>query len=125
MSKEHYEDRPFKISINEGETDSGIYPNGFDGGKTETAWVDIVDDETESIRAHVYVQVHRQPIPHTESEERTFKEDHVSLNPLDLDKGESLPTKTVEQLLDDTDAVEYLRHICSERDRQDRFSEEE
>lgn len=125
MSKDYYEDRPFKISVSEGSTDSGISPNGFDGGKTETAWVDIVDDETESIRARVQVQVHRQPIPHTESEERTFKEDDVLLDPLDVDTGESLSARTEEQLLDDTDAVKHLRSICSRRDIEDRLSEEE
>lgn len=65
MAIDDYKDRTFRISVNEDGASSGIEFNSFDGGKTETVWVDIIDDETESLRARVSVQVHRQPIPHT------------------------------------------------------------
>ena len=125
MAIDDYRDRPFRISENEDGADGGIEFNPFDSGKTETAWVDIVDDETETLRARVSVQVHRQPIPHTDSEERVFSENDVSVELFDVNKDEEVPEEIIEKLLDETDALQHLRGICSAEDQEDRFSEEE
>ena len=124
MAIDDYKDRTFRISENEDGADDGIESNPFDNGKTETAWVDIVDDETETLRARVSVQVHKQTIPHTDSEERFFSKDNVSIQLFDVDDDE-IPEDILEKLLDETGALEHLRDICSAEDQEARFDEEE
>jgi len=117
MSLDDYKERPFRLSENSDGVDGGIEFNAHDSGKTETAWVDIVDDETESLRARVSVQVNKQPIPHTEDEQRILSESNVSVELFDADSGDDVSDEVSEKLLDETDAVQHLQRICSDKDQ--------
>lgn len=124
MSVDYYKDRPFRVSENEDGVVSGIEMNPCDSGKTETAWVEIIDDETESISARVTVQVHKQAIPHTESEKRIFSEEDLTIELLNLDEGAVVSSEIIQKLLDETDAVKHLHRICFNEDSKDRLDDD-
>ncbi|WP_139209235.1 hypothetical protein [Aquisalimonas asiatica] len=120
MSVRDYEERPFVVAVDaNGADDCGIEPNPSDGGRTETAWVKLVDDETGTLWAMASVQVYERPIPYTDHEERIFSEDDVSIELFEVEDSETVPPRIVEKLLEDTNAVEILRHVCREADQED------
>jgi hypothetical protein len=90
--------------------------NLSDDGRTEIAWVELVDDETGQLRTRASVAVSRQPIPHTEDEERVFSSDDVSVELFALDEGEETTYKVSQKLLEETNAVEVLRRVCRKED---------
>ena len=114
MSIEQYVERPFVVATTgNGAYSCGIEANAFDSGKTYTAWVELVDDESGNLRAIASVHVRAN------GDQRFFSDKDIVVTLSELD-GEIAPLDVTNKLLGETRAADILRQVYEE-DQRDSF----
>jgi hypothetical protein len=115
MFTEKYIERSFVVeTTGDGVYSCGIEANSFDSGKTDTAWVELVDDESGELRAFASVQVQ------TNGDQRFFPDKEIVVNLSEPD-GKRAPLCVTDKLLGETRAADILRQVCHEEDQRDSF----